>query len=128
VLLLSIRPRFVELILDGRKTVELRRAPIVRDISHVVMYATRPVKKVVGWFEVADVERASPQLLWRRHGTTSGLSRREFFAYFEGADQGTAIQIGRVVAFDVPLGLSDFGSPAAPQNTRYISAGKSSSR
>ena len=121
-LLLSIRPRFVEMILNGEKTVELRRAHIARDISHVAMYATRPVKKVVGYFEVAGVERASPRVLWRRHGSAAGLSRREFLDYFEGAELGTALVLGRVVALEAPLELSELGSRVPPQNFRYLSS------
>jgi predicted transcriptional regulator len=109
------------MILSGEKTVELRRSPIARDISHVVMYATRPVKQVVGLFEVASVVRGAPRQLWRGYGSKSGLSRGEFFEYFEGADLGTGLSFRRVIAFETPRPLSELGCPVPPQSARYLS-------
>jgi predicted transcriptional regulator len=106
--------------LGGEKTVELRRAKLAEDVSHVVVYSTSPVRQVVGWFEVAGVDRDQPNLLWRRHGGETGVSRREFDAYFEGVDKGTAISVGRVVKLEKPMGLAHLGSDSAPQSFRYL--------
>jgi predicted transcriptional regulator len=120
VALLSIHPRFARAILEGSKTVELRRARLPEDVSHVVVYATSPVQRIVGWFEVSRVERDLPSRLWRRHGTATGVSRDEFHAYFAGANEGTAISVGRVAALDKPLHLRALGHAVPPQSYRYL--------
>jgi predicted transcriptional regulator len=120
VALLSVHPRFAVAILDGSKTVELRRTRLPEEVSHVVVYATRPVQRVVGWFEVTRVERDHPSRLWRRHGRATAVSRKEFNTYFEGAREGTAISVGRVVALDEPLQLGVLGAMAPPQSHRYL--------
>jgi predicted transcriptional regulator len=85
VALLSIRPRFARAILSGEKRVELRRRPIGESVSHVVVYATAPVQKVVGWFEVGAIQEGSPHVLWKAHGHAASVTRDEFRAYYRGA-------------------------------------------
>ena len=50
VALLSIHPVYAQGIIDGRKTVEFRRRAFGKSVTHVVVYATAPVRKVVGAF------------------------------------------------------------------------------
>lgn len=120
VALLSIHPRHAEAILDGDKTVELRRTRLPADVSHVVVYATSPIQTVLGWFEVEAVERDRPWRLWEKHGSATGVTRREFRSYFEGASEGTAISVRRVVTLSRPVELADLGSPVPPQSFRYV--------
>ncbi len=106
-LLLSIRPRFVDSIFAGTKTVELRRVkPRVQTGDLVVVYASGTIKAMVGAFEVAGVTTAKPSSIWRRHNGGSGLTKREFDSYFAGASVGYAIRIGKSWRLEttVPLG------------------------
>ena len=105
-LLLSIRPRFVDSIFSGTKTVELRRVkPRVHAGDLVVVYASGTTKGIVGAFEVSGVTAAAPSSIWRKHNGGSGLSKQEFDSYFAGASMGYAIRIGRLwkLAETVPL-------------------------
>jgi predicted transcriptional regulator len=120
-ILLPIHPRFAEALLNGSKTVELRRTKLPTDLSSVVVYSTNPVMRVVGWLEVKRVERDRPVRLWRRFGEQTGVSRQEFFAYFEGADQGTAIVVRRAHGLSRPIALSTLGLAKAPQGFCYLS-------
>lgn len=52
VALISIRPRYAHAILDGRKTVEFRKRRLAEDVTHVVIYSTRPDRAVIGFFEL----------------------------------------------------------------------------
>jgi predicted transcriptional regulator len=106
--------------MDGTKTVELRRGPVSTAVSHVVVYATSPVKTVLGWFEVASIERDRPSRLWRRHSHATGVSAAEFRTYFEGAEQGTAISVRRAFPLERPIDLTTFGTSLPPQSFRYI--------
>jgi predicted transcriptional regulator len=96
-LLISIRPKFVESILAGTKTVELRRVkPRLQTGDLVVIYASGSTKGIVGAFEVEGVTSASPSVIWRKHNGGSGLEKAEFDRYFKGTDVGYAIRIGKL--------------------------------
>lgn len=95
--LMSIKPWFAEAILVGDKTVELRRRrPRLDPGSWVLIYASSPVKAVVGWFEVGAVVEADPATLWHRLRRTAGVTRTEFDDYFSGRPVGYGIEIAEV--------------------------------
>lgn len=103
-LLISIRPRFVESIFAGTKTVELRRVkPRLNPGDLVVIYASGVTKGIVGAFEVAGVTSASPEGIWRKHNGHGGLGKAEFDQYFEGKKVGYAIQIGKRWKLPTPV-------------------------
>lgn len=54
--LLSIKPEFVEKIFDGTKKYEFRKSLFRRnDIKCVIIYASAPIKQVVGEFEIDEI-------------------------------------------------------------------------
>jgi predicted transcriptional regulator len=121
--LLSIHPRHADNILNGSKAVELRRVPISDETSHVVIYATSPVCAVVGWFEVEGVDRASRSAIWETHGATTGVTRREFRRYFEGAAHAVAIRVRRPTRLATPVALDSIpGVSRPPQSFQYLEA------
>ncbi len=122
VALVSVHPEFANLILTGRKTVEFRKRRFAEAITHVVIYATSPVQKVLGFFEVSGVYEDTPGRLWNRYRKEGGIGRKVFLAYYGESPRGIAIEVGRVFTLSRPLSLSQIGrSGAAPQSFRYIS-------
>ena len=123
-LLVSIRPRFVDLIFAGTKTVELRRVkPRVQAGDLVVVYASGATKGMVGAFEVAGVTAAAPSSIWRKHNGGSGLTKGEFDGYFAGTSVGYAIRIGRFWKLPEPVPLNTLRKHRAgfrpPQSYHY---------
>jgi hypothetical protein len=63
--LLSIKPRYVEAILKGDKRYEFRKNIFRnKDVENVYIYATSPVKKLVGFFKVGNILEDHPVCLW----------------------------------------------------------------
>src|SRR3954454_13704408 len=94
VLLVSIRPRFADLLLEGSKTVELRRVrPNVTPGTAVILYASSPVCEIVGTASVAAIHEADPTSIWEHHGRRTGLDRSEFDSYFAGTDVAIGIEL-----------------------------------
>ena len=62
--LLSIKPEFIEKIFSGEKQVEFRKSCFKEDVQTVVVYATMPVGKIVGEFEIETILSDSPEELW----------------------------------------------------------------
>ena len=124
-LLLSIRPEFAKKIFDGSKTVELRRVrPRVGCGDLVLVYASAPVKALLGAFEVARVRSGPPESLWSAVANKAGVTSEQFDAYFLGAKTGYAIFLKRKWSLEKPLGLeklrrrqSDF---RPPQSYHYL--------
>ena len=91
-LMLSIHPKYAEMIFDGSKKVELRRVkPNLSEKDNVVIYVTSPKKQIQGEFVVERIVRKPLNELWSLVQYESGLSREEFFSYFEGLDYGYGI-------------------------------------
>lgn len=125
-LLISIRPQFVDAIFSGLKTVELRRVkPRLQLGDLVVIYASGSTKGLVGAFEVAGVTAAQPSYIWKKHNGGSGLNKAEFDKYFDGAEIGYAIQIGKLwkLPVAIPLGTlrERFSGFRPPQSYHYWS-------
>jgi predicted transcriptional regulator len=121
-LLLSIKPKFANAILDGTKRFEFRRALFRRkDVERVIIYASSPEQKVLGEFLIDDVLSLAPASLWRRTHAHAGIDKRYFDRYFAGRQKAHAIKIKSVVRYQHPLDLKrDFGVTRPPQSFRYV--------
>lgn len=123
--LVSLRPRFAELVLDGSKTTELRRGPSRIDPGAIALvYASTPTRALVGAAQITEVHTYAPSTVWRRWGSTTGLQRREFHAYVEGSPRVTALLLGKVCRFSHPISLQELRrrseSFVVPQSYRYL--------
>ena len=92
-LLLSIRPNYVDDILNGRKTVELRRrfSENASSGSILLIYSTSPTQAIVGYATIDDVKRLPLGKLWAQHGKDACVTREEFLDYFSGLKEGFAV-------------------------------------
>lgn len=104
--LLSIKPEYANKILSGEKRFEFRKA-IFKDpnVRTVVIYATKPVGKVIGEFEIESVLSACPETLWHKTKRFSGITRLFFDEYFMGRETAYAIQVKSVQKYHTPLDL-----------------------
>jgi len=123
VALLPIKPIYANAIMAGTKRVEFRKTMFRRTVTHVAIYASTPVQRIIGVFRVAAVEHAEPAALWRRHARHGGITSEAFELYYEGSMAGLAIGIADVVSLTEPLALAELGgSVTPPQSFRYLSA------
>jgi predicted transcriptional regulator len=82
-LLLSVKPQYADLILDGRKTVELRRTcPSLPAGASVVLYGSSPMRAILGTATLDAVECETPAQLWKSVGHLTGIGFEQFAAYF----------------------------------------------
>lgn len=120
--LLSIKPEFVEKILDGSKKFEFRKGIFKNDsVTSVVIYSTMPVGMVVGEFDIANVIEDEPSEVWKKTKKFAGISKDFFDIYFESRSKAYAIGISNVRKYEQPLLLSALGKNiSAPQSYRYL--------
>lgn len=113
--LLSIKPEYAEKILNGTKRFEYRKAvPRNESVRTVVIYATMPVGKVVGEFEVGGVLCEKPKDLWKRTKEASGITREFFDSYFDGREQAMAIAVKKPKRYATPKNLKDVSGSLTP--------------
>lgn len=107
--LLSIKPKYVEAMVEGRKSFEFRKS-IFRNgsIERVYLYSTKPVGKIVGSFKVGRIISGEPRLLWEKLGPVSGATNVDFFNYFKSSGLGFAIEIIDLQVFRTPVSPSLF--------------------
>ena len=66
-LILSLKPRYADLIFEGVKKAELRRRPLVQmEGGDVFVYVTSPVMELRGGFRVGEVWAGTPQEIWEK--------------------------------------------------------------
>lgn len=121
VALLPIQPRYAQAIITGGKKVEFRRRNFRNSVNHVVIYASSPVRKIVGFFRVTHVTVGPPLEIWKQFREVGGIERAAFEAYYKGAEDAVAIGVGDVVVLRRPLTLKTLGaSLSPPQSFAYL--------
>jgi predicted transcriptional regulator len=125
--LLSIKPKFSDLIFDGKKTVELRRV-IPSEISvnsKVIIYASNPEKSIVGTARICKIEKLNVTDLWNEISDLACVDFEFFKSYFFGKEYGYALFLKEAKRFPVSFSLStlrDRLNFRPPQSFLYPSA------
>ncbi|CAM2913236.1 ASCH domain-containing protein [Paenibacillus sediminis] len=119
--LLSIKPEFVNKIFSGDKKYEYRKTIFKRkDINKVVVYATAPVSRVVGEFEIESVLFDDVNSLWEVTKAYSGIDEQFFFEYFTEKEKGYAIKIKSYKKYQRSMKLGEVYYSVPPQSFAYI--------
>jgi len=119
--LLSVKPEFAERIFEGTKKYEYRKTIFRRqDIDGVVVYASSPVKLVIGEFEIEEILHDDVATLWKKTEANAGISRGSFFEYFADKSHGYAIKIKTMRMYHVPLLLNHLMISTPPQSFCYL--------
>lgn len=120
--LMSIHPHYAFAILQGKKTVELRRRPFPDSVRGVAVYATAPVRLVLGTVEVTAVKRLPSSTAWRQYGHQAAIRVEAFDKYFAGAPEASVIELRNPVPFETQVRLTDLRvGLRAPMSWKYLS-------
>lgn len=138
--LMSLNPKWVDLIIQGVKTREVRkRAPLLRQPFKVYLYCTkqksdsdeeyliysnkkRKVYKGNGYV-VGEATCVSITEYTRPFGNCiygTCLTARELYEYAGPNDKLSYMALENPVMYDVPKTLDDFGLKRAPQSWLYV--------
>ena len=119
--LLSIKPKYAELILSGEKKYEFRRAIFKKpSVKKVVIYASIPISKVIGEFEIEDILSLNLVELWKHTMEHSGIDKDFYDSYFSGKEIGHAIKVKNAKRYSKHKELREFNINYAPQSFAYI--------
>lgn len=119
--LLSIKPEFAERIFDGSKKYEFRKAIFKKsNIKTIVVYASSPVQRVIGEFDIETILSDAPKSLWEETHEFSGISEDFFFEYFSKKAMGYAIKVKEVRRYKKSQCLRSKYKVAPPQSFCYV--------
>ncbi|MCU7549216.1 hypothetical protein OCK74_08820 [Chitinophagaceae bacterium LB-8] len=119
--LLSIKPEFANKIFSGEKKYEFRRTIFKnKEVKKVIVYASAPIKKVIGEFEIDHILNDDIAVLWQQTKVHAGITEDFFFKYFSKKSTGYAIKVKYAKRYKKPLCIrKDFNS-FPPQSFIYI--------
>lgn len=121
-ILLSIKPKYVDLILAGTKRVELRRSWPSNDIGVMVLYSSAPIQKLVGVAFIDRIEECNFERLWPlAEANGGGVTYGELQTYVEGKTTAFGVLIDRVKIAEVQVDPKDlFLDFTPPQSFLYL--------
>jgi predicted transcriptional regulator len=119
--LLSIKPEFADKIFSGTKKYEFRRSIFKKkEVKTIVVYASSPVQKIIGEFEIETIIKEELNRLWELTKDLSGISEDYFFEYFRNKEAGFAIKIKRTKKYNTPLSIKEDFNATPPQSFMYL--------
>lgn len=121
VLLISIKPEFAEKILSGEKTFEFRKKLPNEPVDTMLIYASSPVRRIIGYTHIDDTLTLPLDELWEKTREEAGITHEYFRQYFDGNDSGSAFVLSSPVTLSRPVKLEEIGVRRAPQSYMYVS-------
>ncbi|HTC92501.1 MAG TPA: ASCH domain-containing protein [Terriglobales bacterium] len=107
-ILISLSQPYVDHVLSGRKTVELRRRAVnVSPGTRVWIYAKAPQANFPAVGVVREIVTAAPAQLWKQFRKDSAVTLADFQEYFVGVSTGCAIVFESVQMLEPTVALNE---------------------
>ena len=119
-MLLSMKPKYVDMIVAGDKKYEFRKFRCRENVDIIVIYATSPVKQVIGEVPIIAVLEGPVDEIWKQTQSEGGVTKQSFMEYYKNRRTAVAYHLGEVTLYPEPLSLSDVGLSYAPQSFAYL--------
>ena len=119
-MLLSIKPEYAKSILEGKKKFEFRKIRCHKDVRRIILYATFPLKSVVGEAEIEEVLQDTPSEIWKVTRDKAGITKKFYDAYYKGKKKAVAYRLKNVKTYSTPRSLVDLGVEKVPRSYVYI--------
>jgi len=124
-LFISIKPEFANKIVNKEKPIELRKIkPHVNAGDYVIIYASSPIKAVVGFGIIKRIIESSPKEMWEKYSNMTGIDKSRFDSYYADRQKAIGIEIESIKSVTA-IHLDQLRSVDAnfhpPQVYRYVS-------
>lgn len=124
-LFISIKKEFIEKILNGEKSIELRKArPSILFGDHVILYCTSPIKAIVGVAKVEAVISLPPKEMWKLHANKLGIDKKGFDEYYGNSGRAVGIVLTNAKRLDQKIELTRIKKKhpkfSPPQTFKYF--------
>lgn len=119
-IILPIKPVFAEKILSGEKKYEYRKRLCKKEVKKIYIYATAPVKMIIGEAWLVNKMNMDKEKLWQETQKYAGITKKYYDKYFEYQDCACAYRIGEVRQYRFPVALDSIGIEYVPQSFIYV--------
>ncbi len=120
VILMSIKPEYVDKIFTGEKKYEYRKRMCKEKIDRIIVYSSFPMQKVAGELKIKQVLYNKKSIIWDKTNRYGGITKTKYDKYYENCDYAVAYEIERAILYDKQKDLKDFNVRTAPQSYVYI--------
>jgi predicted transcriptional regulator len=126
-IIMSIKPCYVQKIISGEKTVELRSRKLnVQNGARMWIYSTLPKGCVEVVATIQSIEYNHPDIIWARYANELAITYEDFQKYVHDNEMVSAIKLLNVTKVNNPLTLETIRSCIQkfhpPQFFSHISA------
>ena len=97
IILMSIKPEYVDEIFSGRKRYEYRKKVCKEKVDKIIVYSSSPVKKVVGELIINQVLQDKKNIIWDITNKYGGINKEKFDKYYENYEYAVAYEIKKVI-------------------------------
>lgn len=109
--LISIRPEYVDRILSGAKSIEIRSRTVgLLPGTRLWIYSTLPRGRIEAVVRVNLIEVGPPTSIWDRYRNEIGVSRSTFRSYVNGSTRISAILLAQPQRLEPSLSLQSIRS------------------
>ena len=106
-LVFSIKPVYIDKILSGEKSIEIRRKFSKKWLGEKVsLYSSSPDKALVGYAIIKNIIVDMPSTIWEKFNKNIGVNKQEFDRYTSDMDKIFAIFLDNVHAYQNIIPLS----------------------
>lgn len=124
--LISVKPQYANLLVDGVKSIELRRKfpESIASGTKCLIYSTSPEKKVIGHCKISAVKKLKIDELWSECAVKAMIPWSDFSNYFEGVEHGFAVEMYGYTRYENAMSLDKVTGVDSrpPQSYRYVSS------
>lgn len=121
-IILSIKKKYSDQIINGTKKVEFRRKPIPEDIKSIIInstgISTGPI--ISGIFDIGGIVKDTPENLWEKFKDVGGIDKNSYDSYFSGHSTGYAILVDNVKEIGIESLCMFGGYFKSPQFYKYL--------
>lgn len=122
--LLAIKPRFADLIMSGKKVIEVRRGGTrIKTGDVLVLYSSSPKRSICATCVVGTVQTRSVCSVLDAVDLEAGVTKEELREYLSGAERASLIGIESVVCLSRPITLQELrrhSQMVIPQSYRFL--------
>ena len=120
IILMSIKPEYVDKIFSGEKKYEYRKRMCKEKIDRIIVYSSFPIQKVVGELIIKRVLYDKKSKIWNKTNRYGGITKTKYDKYFENCNYAVAYEIEKAILYNKQKDLKDFNVKMAPQSYVYI--------
>lgn len=121
IIMISVSPKHADILLDdSSKNVFFYKVTPVNNVKRVLVYATAPIKAVVGEFDLSEIKISALSTAWKNYSSKSIFTKKEFDEYYKDKKEAHAMIAGKSFRYSKPKKIEDYNMSKGPSGFQYL--------